>query len=165
MTLIHIVAAADNNMIGKDNQIPWRLPRDMRFFKNKTWGLPVIMGRKTFESLPAPLEGRLTIVLSKKKLSPKGVVAFTDLETSIRFCEQELFKEAMVIGGGEIYRNTLPRTSKIFLTRVRTRIDGDATYPEPDTLHWKLDFEEHFQKDEKNAYDMDFQTWTRLGGC
>ncbi len=164
MIITQIVAASTNNTIGKDYKLLWTLPNDMRFFKNKTWGLPVIMGRKTFNSLEQrALNGRLNIVITRdKNFRAEGFIYFNNIEAAINFCKEENYNEVMIIGGGEIYKQSLPITNKIYLTRVHTTVDGDTSYPELDEEEWSLVFEENFSSDAKHAFDYSFQTWERL---
>ncbi len=163
MTITHIVAASLNNVIGKNNDLVWKLPNDMKFFKNKTWGLPVVMGRKTFESFKGKaLPGRYNIVITRKEeVKVEGVTVVDSLEKAIAICKQQDFNEVMIIGGGEIYKQSLPITNKVLLTRVEAVIDGDTTYPELNEKEWQLTFEEKFEADDKHAYAYSFQTWVR----
>ena len=163
MTITHIVAASTNNVIGKDFALLWTLPNDMRHFKNKTWALPVVMGRKTFFSLGnTPLNGRLNIVITRQKdFEAKGITVVGDIDTAIALCKQEDYNEMMIIGGGEIYKQTLPIANRIYLTRVHTIVEGDTSYPELPLDEWNLAFEENFEADAKHAHAYSFQTWER----
>ncbi len=165
MVITHIVAVSTNNIIGKDFALLWTLPNDMKHFKNKTWALPVVMGRKTFYSLGnTPLNGRLNIVITRQKdFTAEGIGVVSDIEAAIELCQKENYKEVMIIGGGEIYKQTLPITNKIYLTRVHTTIEGDTSYPELDPTEWQLEFEENFNADAKHAFGYSFQTWKRIG--
>ena len=165
MVITHIVAVSINNIIGKDFALLWTLPNDMKHFKNKTWALPVVMGRKTFYSLGnTPLNGRLNIVITRQKdFTAEGIGVVSDIEAAIELCQKEDYKEVMIIGGGEIYKQTLPITNKIYLTRVHTTIEGDTSYPELDPTEWQLEFEENFSADAKHAFGYSFQTWKRIG--
>ncbi len=161
MTITHIVAASTNNVIGKDFALLWTLPNDMRHFKNKTWALPIVMGRKTFFSLGnTPLNGRLNIVITRQKdFEAKGITVVGDIDTAIALCKKEGYNEMMIIGGGEIYKQTLPIANRIYLTRVHTIVEGDTSYPELPPNEWNLAFEENFEADAKHAYAYSFQTW------
>ena len=163
MTIAHIVAASTNNVIGKDYQLLWTLPNDMKHFKNKTWALPVVMGRKTFFSLDSkPLNGRLNVVITNQNdFKAEGVTVVRDIESAIAFCKQEDYNEIMIIGGGQIYKQTLPIANKIYLTRVHTIVEGDTSYPELNPAEWQLEFEENFDADAKHAFSYSFQTWKR----
>lgn len=164
MIISAVVAMSENNAIGRDNDLPWRLPDDLKFFKKVTLGKPVLMGRKTFDSLGKPLVNRLNIVVSSRKdlQLPDGVLLFNDLDTAVERMQQEATEEACIIGGGEIFTQTLDRTDRIYLTKVHTVIDDAHTFfPHLDHSHWKLTWEEKHFKDEKHAYDFTFQQWDR----
>ena len=164
MKLIIIVAASENNVIGKNNQLPWKLPADLRYFKQTTIGKPIIMGRKTWESLgERALPGRLNIVLSSKFLTlPDGAVQHGNLEAAINDARETETDTAYVIGGGVIFNDLLPQTDAILMTRVHTSIeDGDVFFPEIDKKEWKLEWEEKHKEDEKNPFGYTFQRWER----
>ncbi len=165
MKLSLVVAAAENNAIGKNNELLWRLPNDMKFFKNVTWALPVIMGRKTFESLGKPLANRTNIVVTRQReWHAEGVVIVKNIKEAIDAALATDSKEAFVIGGGEIYKETLPLAHKIFITRVHAIFnDADTFFPEIDTARWKLKSNLDFPADEKHAYAYSFQVWERVG--
>jgi len=165
MILSAIVAIAQNNAIGKDNQLPWHLPDDLRFFKKTTMGKPVLMGRKTFESLGKPLQGRLNIVVSGQETLqlPEGVLLYNNLETALERLQQEPVDEAFVIGGGKIFEETLNTLDRLYLTRVDTIVsDATAFFPDIDHTHWKLTWEEHHPADEKHQYSFTFQQLERI---
>lgn len=164
MILSAIVAMAENNAIGKDNDLPWRLPDDLKFFKRTTSGKPVMMGRKTFESLGKPLVNRLNIVISSKKdlKLPEGVLLYHNIEDAIERMKQEGSEEAFVIGGGKIYEQTMPMLNRIYITRVHTTIDDAHTFfPELNKSNWELTWKEDHPKDERHAHDFTFQQWDR----
>lgn len=157
-----IVAASTNNAIGKNNQMLWHLPNDLKFFKNTTWGMPVIMGRKTFESVNKALPGRMNIVITRQEgWNAAGVVVATDLTDAIQKAEATNCKEIFIIGGGEIYKQSIETANKVYLTRVQTTIDGDTFFPELDENNWQLISEDSFAADEKNAFAHSFQIWSR----
>jgi len=157
-----VVAAAENNAIGKNNQLLWHLPNDLKFFKNSTWGGVVIMGRKTFESVNKPLPGRLNIVVTgNRDWKAAGVQVAHDLSAAISLAEKENFKEIAIIGGGEIYKQAMPLAHIIYLTRVHTTIEGDTFFPSIDPLQWKLLVKNDFFKDDKHAFDYSFEKWER----
>jgi dihydrofolate reductase len=162
MNITLVVAASENNAIGKDNQLLWHLPKDMRFFKNTTWALPIVMGRKTFESMGSRLlPGRLNIILThQKNLVIEGAQVVNTLEEAIALATQKDYKELMVIGGGQIYEMALPVANKVWLTRVHTNIDGDTFFPNLGTEWHKHTIESH-HADEKHAFDFDFECWQR----
>lgn len=162
MILSQVVAAAENNAIGKNNELLWRLPNDSKFFKNTTWGMPVIMGRKTYESLGKPLAGRTNIIITRQKdWQPEGAFVVHDIKDAMATAAKTDAKEAFIIGGGEIYRQTLPITQRVYLTRVHTTIEGDAFFPDINKADWELLSQLDFTADEKHAYDYSFQVWQR----
>lgn len=163
MVLSLVVAAAENNAIGKDNQLLWRLPNDMKFFKNATWGLPVIMGRKTYESLGKPLPGRTNIVITRQKdWQPEGITVVHSLEAAITAAEATDARQASVIGGGEIYKHAMDVADKILITRVHAIVEADTYFPAFSTNEWQLVSDADFAADEKHAYAYSFQEWKRL---
>lgn len=165
MVLSFIVAASENNAIGVHNELPWRLPEDLKFFKRTTLGKPVIMGRKTFESLGKPLPGRLNVVLSQSGniTLPEGVLLFDSLAESIERVEEEDVAEAFIIGGGKIFELAMPYVDRMYITRVHTTINNaDAFFPSIDHSHWKLVWEEKHTRDEKHEYDYTFQQFERI---
>ncbi|RYY68229.1 MAG: dihydrofolate reductase [Chitinophagaceae bacterium] len=157
-----VVAAAENNAIGKNNQLLWHLPNDLKFFKNITWAGVVIMGRKTFESVNKPLPGRLNIVITgNKEWTAEGVMVVHNLEQAITLAQKENFNEISIIGGGEIYRQSMSLADIIYLTRVHTSIEGDTYFPEINPAEWELVDKNDFSKDEKHAYDYSFEKWRK----
>jgi dihydrofolate reductase len=162
MNITIVVAASQNNAIGKDNQLLWHLPKDMRFFKNTTWALPILMGRKTFESMGSKLlPGRLNIILTTQKgLAINGAVVVNTLNEAIIYAASQDYKELMVIGGGQIYEIALPLANKIWLTRVHTTIEGDTFFPTLDAS-WEKQVVESHTADEKHIYAFDFECWKR----
>ncbi|HRG83021.1 MAG TPA: type 3 dihydrofolate reductase [Chitinophagaceae bacterium] len=163
MTISLIVAAALNNAIGKEGGMPWHLPNDLRHFKNLTWGMPVVMGRKTFESLGKPLAGRKNIVISRQNgWSAPGAVVVKTIEDALFVAREADMKELMVIGGGEIYKSLFDRAKRIYLTRVEAEPDADTFFPVIDPQQWHLMSQKNHEADEKNAYNYSFQVWERL---
>jgi len=160
MLITLIVAAAENNAIGRDGDLPWRLRADMLHFRKTTMGHPVIMGRRTWDSLPKPLEDRTNIVLTRNQSfeAPGGVVT-RELQDAIEACGD--VDECFIIGGGEIYRQFLQRADRILMTRVHVEIDGDASFPELDENAWTLTSSEFHPADERNDHAMTFQDWRR----
>lgn len=159
-----VVAASTNNAIGKNNQLLWHLPNDMKFFKNITWAMPVLMGRKTFEALGnKPLNGRINIVLTAdKKYKNDEIVVVHKLRDAEFFLTENDYKELMIIGGGNVFAQTIDDADKIYITRVHHIFeDADAFFPAIDEKKWKLVSNEDHFKDEKHAYDYSFQLWTR----
>jgi dihydrofolate reductase len=163
MTISMIVAASENNVIGKDNQLLWNLPNDMKFFKNTTWGFPVIMGRKTFDSLGKALPGRTNIVITRQSdWKANNVQVVRTLDDSIKAAVAATdAKEIFIIGGGQIFEQALPQTNRVYLTRVHTVIDGDAYFPVLPETEWQLFSKIDFPTDEKHAYAYSFEVWDR----
>lgn len=141
MDVVLMVAAAENGVIGKDGHMPWHLPDDLKRFKRLTVGKPVVMGRKTFESIGQPLPGRHNIVLTRRRdWQPPGVTVAPNLAEAIAASGLDPRARAdavMVIGGAEIYALAMPIATRIELTRVHSNPDGDAFFPGPDLSHWK----------------------------
>lgn len=158
-----IVAAGTNNAIGKDNQLLWHLPKDLQFFKQTTWAMPVVMGRKTFESLGGkPLNGRVNIIITRQKdWSHEGVVVVHSLADALFFAKESDYKEVFIAGGGEIYAQAMSQANKIYMTRVDAVIDGDTFFPEIDSSDFALSNEVTHTAHEKHAYGFSFQTWLR----
>lgn len=157
-----IVAAAQNNAIGKNNQLLWHLPNDLKFFKNTTWGMPVIMGRKTFESVNKPLPGRFNIVITRQPgWNAEGVIVASDLDDAICKARETNCKELFVIGGGEIYNQAYAMADKIYLTRVDATPDGDTFFPAMEESKWALTHSQDFTADDKHQYAYSFQTWVK----
>ncbi|MEF1304110.1 type 3 dihydrofolate reductase [Vibrio owensii] len=149
-----IAAMADNRIIGKDNQMPWHLPADFAWFKRCTMGKPVVMGRKTYESIGRPLPGRLNIVISRDaSLSIEGVTTVTSIEQALEVAGE--VEEVMIIGGGAIYAACLPMANKLYVTHIEAEIDGDTQFPDWGS-EFKETYSEAYQADEKNAYNMRF---------
>lgn len=162
MNITLVVAASDNNVIGKDNQLLWHLPKDMRFFKNTTWGLPILMGRKTFESLGNKvLPGRLNLILSNQKnIKTNGATLVHSLQDAVNLAAKQDYKQLMVIGGGQIYELALPLAHTIMLTRVHTIIKGDAFFPALNE-DWVKKESTFYNSDEKHSYSFDIECWQR----
>jgi dihydrofolate reductase len=162
MNIALVVAASENNVIGKNNQLLWRLPNDMKFFKNTTWGMPVIMGRKTFESLGKPLAGRTNIVITRQEnWNAPGVQVVKSLDDAIVAAADTDAKESFVIGGGEIYKQAMPLAQRIYLTRVHGTFEGDTYFPVVEEQQWELLSNLDFPADEKHAYSYSFQVWAK----
>ncbi|USD64956.1 type 3 dihydrofolate reductase [Vibrio sp. SCSIO 43136] len=154
MKISMIAAMADNRVIGKDNQMPWHLPADFGWFKRCTMGKPVVMGRKTYDSIGRPLPGRQNIVISRDpELSIKGVETTTSLESAFKLAGD--VEEVMVIGGGSIYAECLPQANSLYLTFIDAQIEGDTQFPDWGE-GWQKTHSETYQADEKNAFDMEF---------
>ena len=157
-----IVAAAENNVIGKDNQLPWHLPSDMKYFKNQTWGMTVIMGRKSLESLGKPLQGRKNIVVTRNKdWKQEGTEVAHSINEAIDLAKETGVNEIFIIGGAEIFKEAMPVANRIYLTRIHHHFDGDAYFPEVSDAEWTLVQSCFCDADEKNQYPHTFQVWER----
>ena len=167
LPLAMIAALAENAVIGRDNQLPWHLPADLKHFKVLTLGKPVIMGRKTWESLGRPLPGRLNLVVSRSVQEPLiGAELFADLPSAMaraqQWAAQEEVDELMLIGGGQLYREALPLAERLYLTRVGLAPEGDTYFPEIDPAQWRLTSSiEHPATGDQPAYD--YELWQRRG--
>ncbi len=163
MKISIIVAASENNVIGIKGELPWKIQKDMAFFKTKTKGCPVIMGRKTFESLGKPLPGRLNIVVSRSGYNaPEGVIVYGDIMSAVDRARQEKSSEMFIIGGGEIYSMFINYADIIYVTRVHTQIDGgDAHFPEIPDGQFFLASSHEIGSDDKNQYPFAFQIYLR----
>lgn len=158
MIISLVVAKSKNNVIGKNNQLPWHLPADLKHFKKITMGKPIIMGRKTFDSIGKPLPGRRNIIITRNKnYSAKGCDIFYSIDEAFNALKNET--EVMIIGGANLYLQTLMRASCIYLTEIDVTIEGDAFFPALPVNEWKLISEEKFPADEKNSYAYRFQVW------
>jgi dihydrofolate reductase len=158
-----IVAAAQNGVIGRQNQLIWHLPNDLRQFKRLTVGHPILMGRKTFESIGKPLPGRTSIIISRnQEFQITGCVTVSTLEKALEAARQTGTDEAFVIGGAEIYRLALPLTDRIYLTEVRADFEGDAFFEIPHrATEWQETSRVAHAADEKHATAFDFVTLER----
>lgn len=156
MTILSmIVATANNRIIGKDNDMPWHLPADLAYFKKTTLGKPVIMGRKTYESIGRPLPGRRNIVISRDiNYKAEGVDTVTTVDAALGLVEG--IEEVMVIGGGAIYQHCLPAANRLYITHIEADIEGDTQFPFYDENVWKKVVSNKFLADEKNQYNLDF---------
>jgi dihydrofolate reductase len=164
MTISAIVAVDKHNAIGRDNNLPWHLPEDLKFFKRTTMGKPVVMGRKTYESLGKPLPNRLNIVLSRQEhvTLPEHVLHYQDIDTAIRYLKEKGHEEIFIIGGGKIFTETLPIIDQLYITEVDTMVAGaDAFFPHIDHSQWKLTWEEPHGSDEKHAFAYTFRKYER----
>lgn len=141
MQISIIVACSRNGVIGVDNSLPWRLPEDLRHFKDVTMGKPMIMGRKTFDSIGRALPGRTTLVVTRQRdWQREGVEVCSTLDAALARAEQYLTaeqREVMIVGGEQVYRQCLPLASRIYLTRIDADVDGDAFFPEFDQSQWR----------------------------
>ncbi len=153
-----IVAVAENGAIGKDNDLPWKISSDLQYFKEKTMGKPIIMGRKTFQSIGRPLPGRTNIVITRDvTFAPEGVITAHTLEMALdvgkSLALSKGLDEVMVIGGAEIYELCLLDADRLYLTRVHGDVEGDAFFPELDSDDWLAASSEKFTASEKDSHD------------
>ncbi len=146
-----IVAVSENNVIGKDNDLIWHLPRDLKHFKDTTTGHYIIMGRKTFESNGRPLPNRTNVIITRdKNYTAEGCIVVHSLEEAIKKAEND--SEPFIIGGGKIYEQALPSVDRIYLTKIHHSFDGDTYFPELDMNEWVVTDKRDFEPDEKNRY-------------
>lgn len=159
-----IVAVSENGVIGKENALPWHLPDDMKFFKEKTKGHAVITGRKNYESIPEkyrPLPGRFNILLTTQAdyEVPDSVYSTNNLTDAFAEARRWSHDYAFVIGGGVVYREALDRVDEIFLTRVHADVEGDVTFPDLDASRWRLEEETLHPADDKHLHAFTLQRW------
>lgn len=155
-----IVAAAENNAIGKDNELLWHLPNDFKFFKQKTMGRSLIMGRKTFESLDGALPRRRNIVITRQPdYQSAGAEVVHSLTAALERCKGE--EEVFIGGGAEIYQQAIVLVDRIYLTRVHTHVDGDSYFVELNAAEWNLVSAEHHEADERHAFAYTFMQYER----
>jgi dihydrofolate reductase len=163
MTIALIAAISQNRVLGKNNELVWHLPKDMRWFKTKTMGYPVVMGRKTFESFGNPLPGRTNIVITRNPdYRPEGTIVVASLEAALAEAARYHTDTIFVAGGAEIYRQALPLADTMYLTHVHAQVEGDAFFPEFSEVQWQPVATESVPADEKHAYPFDFVTWKRV---
>lgn len=156
-----IAAVSDNNVIGKNNDLIWHLPNDFKRFKKLTTGHQIIMGRKTFESLPGLLPNRTHIVISRKRdLTINKCKVVTSLKNAIRLAYAS-DTNPYIIGGGEIYKQAITIADKLEITRVHTSVEGDTFFPEIDPTIWQLITEKNIKKDDSHKYDYSYLTYER----
>lgn len=161
-----VVAMAENGIIGRDGDMPWRLPTDLRHFKALTLGKPMVMGRRTFEAIGRPLPGRETIVVSRDPaFAPDGVSVLSDLdaalETAGASAEAKGVASFVVAGGGVLYAATIGRADRLYVTRVAASPEGDTRFPPIDPALWVLDAAEPMARGERDSADATFETWLR----
>ena len=159
MTVSIIVAIGENNAIGKDNQLLWHLPADLRHFKNKTSGHTIIMGRKTFDSVGKPLPNRRNIVVTRQDIKIEGCEVVKSIDDALALCRDE--EEVFIGGGAEIYKLAMPKTDRIYLTIVHQEFDADTFFPEIDFSQWVETSHEDHEADPKNYIPYSFLTLER----
>ena len=160
MRISLVVAASRNDVIGREGELPWRLPDDLRHFKRLTTGKAVIMGRRTFESIGRPLPERRNIVMTRdEEFAAEGCEMASSLTEAMDLVDGA--DEVMIIGGGQVYRDFLTLADRIYLTRVQAEVDGDTKFPEIDENLWRLVSSEHHEADDKHGYAFDFLVFDR----
>lgn len=164
MIISLIAAMSKNRVIGRDNDLPWKLPDDMKFFQRTTRGHIVIMGRKNYDSLPPsykPLPNRTNVILTRQaEFNAEDCVVFGNLEDALEYSRNEGEQEAFVIGGGQIYEQALEKSDRIYLTEIEAEIDGDTFFPKLSS-DWKEGSREHHSADERHQYAFDFVTYEK----
>lgn len=167
MRLSMIWAMSENNVIGRNNKLPWHLPNDLKYFKQLTSGKSVIMGRKTYESIGRPLPNRTNIVITRDKgFTAEGIKVVHSLDQAIELAEATCLvnaqEEVIVMGGAEIYKLCLPKADRLYVTLVHAQVPGDAYFPQIDLTDYKETKREFFEKDGANPFDYSFCVFEKL---
>ena len=160
-----IAALSTNNVIGRNNQVPWRQSADMKRYKALTMGHHLLTGRKTWESMGRPLPGRTTVVITRDpNYRAEGVIVVGSLEEAVRLAREAGDDEAFINGGAQVYAQSMHLADRMYLTRVHAEVEGDAFFPDfDDVSEWHLVDSEHFEADEKNQYPYSFLLYERAG--
>ncbi|OGM14487.1 hypothetical protein A3A76_05810 [Candidatus Woesebacteria bacterium RIFCSPLOWO2_01_FULL_39_23] len=152
-----IVAVAENNVIGAKNKLPWYLPADLKHFKELTTGHHILMGQKTYESIGKPLPDRVNIILSEDpNYHAKECIVVNSINEGVELAKSENEHEFFIIGGASVYKQMLPFTDKIYMTKIHNNFDGDVYFPNIDDKNWREISKESHTKDDKNPFDYDF---------
>ncbi len=153
-----------NGLIGKDNQLPWHLPADMAWFRKQTMGKPILMGRKTYESIGRPLPGRTNIVITTQDIRIEGCRVVHSIEEAVRAVDDlgSEMDELMVMGGAEVYKQFLPEADRLYITEIHQRFEGDAWFPPFDRSMWLETFREDHPADDANPYAYSFLIMERI---
>lgn len=160
MSSISLIAAIDlSGGLGANNQLLCHLPADLQHFKKNTLGKPIIMGRKTFESIGRPLPGRTNIVLSHSLTKTDGITIATSLEEALSLVKE--YPEIMIIGGADLFQQSIALADKLYITQIQHQFEADVYFPTIDENIWNCDHQEHYQNDEKNKYDLKFMTYIK----
>ena len=166
MMISIIVAVSENNVIGRNNDLPWHLPADMKYFKDTTMGHCVVMGRKNFHSIPdkyRPLEGRTNIVVTRQKdFRENGAVVVHSIDEAIELAKSKKETECFIIGGGEIFAQSLMYCDRVYLTRIHHSFEGDVHFPVLSLQEWKESSRRDIPSDEKNKYPFSFLIYDRV---
>jgi dihydrofolate reductase len=161
-----IAALSENRVIGKNNDLPWKLPDDMKFFMQTTQGHHSIMGRKNYDSIPAkfkPLPNRVNIVVTRQaNFRAPGCTVVDSVEKGIDISRKNGERETFIIGGAEIYKLGLPYATRLYLTEIQAEIEGDTFFPPVDLKQWREISRKHHSKDERHAYAFDFVVYERI---
>lgn len=156
------MAKAQNNIIGRDNDLPWHLPGDLKWFKQKTLNRHIIMGRKSFESLPKPLPKRVNIVITRDKTYYRsGCIIVHSIDEALAFAKEEGETEAFILGGGNVYNQTKNLWNRLYLTEVNANPVGDTSFPEVNYDNYDLVYEDHNVADDKNEFSYTFKIYER----
>jgi len=162
MIISCIVAKTRNNVIGRNNNMPWHISDDLKNFKNITTGHTIVMGRKNHESIGRPLPGRTNIIITKNPCySCCGCIVVNSIEKAIECAKQRGETELFIIGGGQIYEQTKHLWDKMYITEIDAELDGDVFFPDIDISQWKLTAEKCIKKSEKNEYDFCFKIYEK----
>ncbi|TXS93944.1 dihydrofolate reductase [Parahaliea maris] len=161
-----IVAVASNGVLGRDNELPWHLPKDLAYFKRTTLGKPIVMGRKTFESIGRPLPGRFNIVVSRNPdFAAAGTAVVDSLEAGLSLARERAAEdgvgEVMVIGGAQLYAEALPQADRLYVTEVHAEVEGDACLPPVDWSAWRELSRDHHNACDSNPFDYSFVVFER----
>jgi len=166
MDVSFVVAMSRDRVIGRGGELPWRLPRDLKHFRELTWGKPIVMGRKTHESLGRPLPGRTNIILTRRPAFPApGCMVVGSIDEALDQARATGSDEVMIVGGGEVYRDFLPLCSKVHLTLVEGDFEGDTFFPVDllGSVEWRTAHEERWEADERNPHDARYLVLKRVG--
>lgn len=163
MIISQIAAMAENRVIAKNQKMPWHLPADLKYFKEVTWNHHVLMGRKNYEAEGKLLPGRTNVIITRQKgYQVPGAHVFSSIDKGIEFAASNGENELFIIGGGQIYQQTLDVTEKIYLTIIYKQIDGDTFFPELDMENWKTIYTRKYLADKKNPIDHTYFIYSRL---
>lgn len=162
MIISAIVAMSRNRVIGKDNKIPWHLPADLKYFKKTTLNHHIILGRKCYESIGRPLPKRTNIIVTRnKKYEAEGCIIVGSIEEALEFSRNQAQAEVFIVGGGQIYKQSMELWDKLYLTEVAIEAEGDIYFPEVIDEQWFVVSEELYVSDKKNPYDYIFKVYKR----
>jgi len=164
MIISAIVAVGNNNVIGKDNNMPWHLPADLTYFKKTTLDHHILLGRKNFEAIGRPLPKRTNVIVTRDTdFACSNCVVVHSIEDALHYAWRNEEEEAFIIGGGSIYEQSIEYWDKLYITFIDLEVEGDVFFPDIDWKQWKLISENKHQKDEKNKYNYTFRVYERIG--